>query len=74
MHIPFISSFFGPVQNTRFAPKAPLGHLLSLDAIYRQRRDLESLDARMLSDIGVTQAEAKAEASRKLWDVPSYWR
>lgn len=38
-----------------------------------QRRALARFDARMLRDIGVTRAQAEAEASRPLWDVPVNW-
>lgn len=43
-------------------------------ALYRQRRDLYTLDAAALHDIGITRAEARAEASRSVWDVPANWR
>jgi uncharacterized protein YjiS (DUF1127 family) len=33
-----------------------------------------TLDAARLADIGITQAEAAAEAHRSLWDVPKTWR
>ncbi|WP_424831179.1 DUF1127 domain-containing protein [Ruegeria sp.] len=44
--------------------------LLSLS---KQRRDLARLDDRALEDIGVTRAEARAEAARPLWDAPNHW-
>lgn len=43
-------------------------------ALHRQRAALRRLDADALADIGVTRAEADAEASRVAWDVPSHWR
>ena len=43
-----------------------LDRLVALDAVYRQRRTLVSLDDRMLQDIGVTRADAEAEAKRPL--------
>ncbi len=43
-------------------------------AIAQQRRALRSLDDHMLKDIGVTAAEAIAEAEKPHWDVPTNWR
>ncbi|MEH6775110.1 MAG: DUF1127 domain-containing protein [Cereibacter changlensis] len=39
----------------------------------RQRLQLARLDAAALADIGLTPAQARAEADRPLWDVPSTW-
>ena len=35
-----------------------------------ERRALLSLDARMLADLGLTQADLRREAARAPWDVP----
>lgn len=35
-----------------------------------QRRQLSHLNDRMLHDIGITQAQAEAEATRSFWDIP----
>lgn len=43
-------------------------------ALYRQRRALGNLDDAALHDIGVSRAEARAEAARPVWDVPAHWR
>lgn len=43
-------------------------------SVHRQRARLAYLDDRMLRDIGITRAEAKAEATRPAWDVPASWR
>jgi len=43
-------------------------------ALRRQRQALSELDARLLSDIGLTRYEAEVEARRKAWDVPASWR
>jgi uncharacterized protein YjiS (DUF1127 family) len=43
-------------------------------ALHRQRRRLAALDDHLLRDIGLTRAEATAEAQRLLWDVPPHWR
>ena len=38
------------------------------------RKHLITLDDARLSDIGLTRAQAMAEAARPLWDVPRGWR
>ncbi len=48
--------------------------LAALLGLYRQRRSLAEMDARQLSDIGVTRSEAESEAKRPVWDVPGHWR
>ncbi|MEM1432293.1 MAG: DUF1127 domain-containing protein [Pseudomonadota bacterium] len=52
---------------------APWG-LSSLYALYRQRQDLASLDDHLLKDIGLSKDQARQEAERPIWDVPSNWR
>lgn len=49
---------------------ARIGHHL---AVWRQRRQLASLDARALDDIGVTREQAETEARRGLWSAPDHW-
>lgn len=39
----------------------------------RQRRALTRLSDHLLTDIGLTRAEAEREARRMLWDVPGHW-
>lgn len=48
--------------------------ILSLLDLWQSRRQLASLDASQLADIGVTPREAAAEAARAPWDVPAHWR
>nr|WP_245622428.1 DUF1127 domain-containing protein [Litoreibacter arenae] len=43
-------------------------------ALYRQRKALAALDDTSLTDIGLTRAEADAEAQRPVWDAPAHWR
>ena len=53
------------------------GRAFDLDAVislWRQRRALGRLDERALVEIGVTPAQARAEAARPLWDLPASWR
>lgn len=45
----------------------------NLGAIQRQRKNLGKLDQAALDDIGVTRAQADAEASKPVWDVPANW-
>lgn len=54
-----------------FRPALALSSMLGL---YRQRRALARLDDARLADLGLTRAEAHAEATRPLWDVPPNWR
>ena len=42
--------------------------------LHRQRAHLARLDADALSDVGLTAAEARKEASRPVWDAPSHWK
>ncbi len=59
-----------PTTKPAFSPIAWLVHALE---IHRERRALANLDATMLKDIGLTQADAQRESNRSLWDVPSHW-
>lgn len=43
-------------------------------AAWRQRRALRRLDDAALKDIGITRAQAIAEADLIFWDVPANWR
>ncbi len=37
---------------------------------YRERRALRHVDAAMLKDIGLSQADVEREAGRPFWDLP----
>jgi uncharacterized protein YjiS (DUF1127 family) len=39
--------------------------------VARERRQLMTLDASALKDMGVSRADADGEAQRKFWDLPS---
>lgn len=54
-------------------PARRLG-LMSYFDLYRQRRALAALDDHQLRDLGLTRAQAEAEAARPLWDAPAHWR
>lgn len=43
-------------------------------SLWRSRRALEQLDDAALKDVGLSAADAKAEAARPVWDVPAHWR
>ncbi len=62
---------------SRFVPTLPRARRRSLAQmidLHRQRRALARLDDDALQDIGITRAQAQAEASRPIWDAPDYWR
>lgn len=42
--------------------------------VWRQRRQLDRLDAEQLTDLGLTADDAAREAARPIWDVPGHWR
>ena len=50
-----------------------LNRLFAMDAVWRQRQALSELDTELLNDIGVTATEARIEAAKPVWDVPSRW-
>jgi uncharacterized protein YjiS (DUF1127 family) len=49
------------------------GRLLFALEMHRQRARLSQLDDHLLRDIGLTRAEAAAEACRPVWDAPAHW-
>lgn len=48
--------------------------LLAASGLARSRHSLRLLDDHLLCDIGLTRAEALAEADRASWDAPAHWR
>ena len=48
--------------------------LLRRSAVARSRRSLALLDDHLLRDIGLTRAQAMAEAERPSWDAPRHWK
>ncbi|MDO9525682.1 MAG: DUF1127 domain-containing protein [Gemmobacter sp.] len=50
-------------------PLPLIRRLARMMAVQRQRRALAALDDTRLSDIGLTRAEAAAEAGRFAWDL-----
>lgn len=65
------------MTNTDVIPARRLGHprpgvlgrLRASVETSRQRSVLSTLEARMLSDIGVTPSDARREAARWFWDI-----
>lgn len=55
-------------------PGRLLARLLAAEAVARSRRRLALLDDHILRDIGLTRAEAEAEAERPAWDSPLHWK
>ena len=61
--------------HSRTQRRAPLlRSLLGALVLRRSRRSLGELDPRLLDDIGLTEADARIEARRSVWDVPAAWR
>jgi len=70
-----ISANCPAVANTTAKPRVSLlTGLNNAIALWHQRRALRSLDAAALFDIGLTRAEAEAEAKRPVWDAPQNWK
>ncbi|MBT9244400.1 DUF1127 domain-containing protein [Gemmobacter fulvus] len=65
-----------PVAQPRISPRRrPLMlRLLDLMSLRRQRRALTEMEPHLLADIGLSAAEADAEARRPIWDAPAHWR
>lgn len=62
---------------TKYRPtslRAIWRRLLSGAALARSRGRLALLDDHQLRDIGLTRAEAEAEAARPAWDAPPHWK
>lgn len=67
------------LSTTRAAPVVTsrktgvFSRVLGYMALHRQRHALARLDAKALQDIGLTEAEARAEAGRPIWDAPAHF-
>jgi uncharacterized protein YjiS (DUF1127 family) len=68
MHHP--STCLAPAPRARFSLWR---YLRRITALARQRRDLAQMEAAQLHDLGLTRAQAQAEAAKKPWDVPQHW-
>ncbi len=59
----------------RSQPRLPLGaRILRTMGLARERRALAGLEPHLLTDIGLSHAEAQREARRPVWDAPAHWR
>lgn len=45
-----------------------------LDALYRQRRALDRLDAHLRRDVGLSDTDINNEVNRPVWDIPAWWQ
>lgn len=48
--------------------------ILGALALRRSRAKLGGLPDHLLDDMGISREEALREASRRVWDVPTWWR
>ena len=64
-----------PLALIRFSSLTRLpARLMAAAALARSRRSLGRLDDHILRDIGLTRAEAEAEARQTSWDPPRHWK
>lgn len=68
-----LDSLFGRVSHVGRSSSL-LARLNSVSSLYRSRVRLGQLDDHMLDDIGVSEAQAKSEAGRSIWDAPTTWK
>ncbi len=47
--------------------------LTSAGSLWRQRQALAAMPDHMLDDLGISRADAMAEAAKPMWDVPQHW-
>lgn len=52
---------------------ALLGTVLKALSIGRERKRLRDLDAHLLNDLGLSQADVELETKRPVWDAPNRW-
>ena len=55
------------------AKGSALARFVQAYAAWQQRMHLAMLDDAALIDIGITRAQAQAEADRPLWNAPAQW-
>ncbi|MBT8155582.1 DUF1127 domain-containing protein [Epibacterium ulvae] len=63
-------AYLSTAQSLRPARRSIFALIGDLTALYRQRRELAQMSDVELSDIGLTRAQAEAEAARPIWDFP----
>lgn len=67
--IPFDPAFRGVPRTA--SPMRLLSFALQVLGVVRQRRQLVKLSEGQLADIGITREQARTEAARPFWDLPS---
>jgi uncharacterized protein YjiS (DUF1127 family) len=74
MSVRFLSRpFAAQLQTIRRSITQLPGRLLAAAALSRSRKGLLTLDDHLLTDVGLTRAQALNEARRPSWDAPSHW-
>jgi uncharacterized protein YjiS (DUF1127 family) len=61
------------IRHARRPGPSLLRRIIAALALHRQRQRLRDLDPHMLKDIGLTAAQARAEADTPLWHAPTHW-
>ncbi|MBU2992718.1 hypothetical protein Q4555_04075 [Octadecabacter sp. 1_MG-2023] len=56
-----------PRTTSQSAPRTTLGTYM---AVWKQRRELASMDVNRLKDLGISAEAAIKEAARPFWDLP----
>ncbi|MCF2904563.1 hypothetical protein L0666_06155 [Octadecabacter sp. CECT 8868] len=56
-----------PRTTSQPAPRTTLGTYM---AVWKQRRELASMDVNRLKDLGISPRDAAKEATRPFWDLP----
>ena len=54
-------------------PKGVLAVLLTLQARWRQRKQLSEMDSHIRKDLGLSDDDIAAELRRPIWDAPRNW-
>lgn len=70
---PALPLAFRPARLARLSGRL-FARLLDAEALARSRRRLAHLDDHILRDIGLTRAEAEAEAEKPAWGAPLHWK
>lgn len=60
-------------DHTRVTRSVRTLRIIDYISLARQRRALARLDGALLRDLGINAKDARDEAARPVWDVPSHW-
>ena len=58
---------------TLLKPSSVWTLLIKWNGLAKQRAALRTMDDQQLLDLGLTRAQAEAEANRSVWDAPANW-